>query len=105
MDVVETYRESSYGRTPTVWSSKPSKPRRHHSDIQLLLSRWPREAAAQEEEKTLEIPAYCDRFNMPNEKNNTFFSPLDPTSNNNTYPKNAECTHVLTGEFIAETSL
>lgn len=63
----------------------------------MLLSRWQREATPEDADAS-NIPEYCDRFRMPNEKNNTFFSPLDPLSITNTYPKEADCTHVLEGE-------
>lgn len=66
----------------------------------LLLSRWQREAAPEESDSN-SIPEYCDRFRVPNEKNNTFFSPLDPLSMTNTYPKESDCTHVLEGKSIS----
>lgn len=61
-----------------------------------MMSRWPREAAPSE---VVEEKVYCDRFKIPNLNNNTFFSPHDPLSTSDTYPKNADCTNVLTGEF------
>lgn len=93
-----THHIDMYANLPAARSATMLEPQSPHLRPAMLLSRWQREAAAEDADPT-EIPIYCDRFRMPNEKNNTFFSPLDPLSTTNTYPKDADCTHVLEGEF------
>ena len=58
--------------------------------------RWKR--AILDEPTTIQEPFHCKRFTEPFKNNNTFFSPMDPTSSSSNYPKNANCVFVLEGE-------